>query len=367
MLAIEVEKLTRTFSVRGEKQNRGRSAAGPEQPDGGVGGGRGGWLRRRRDRVVRQVTALGGVDMEVREGELFGLLGPNGAGKTTLIKILATLLYPTSGRALVGGRDVVKDPMAVKRIINMVSGGESVGYDILTVRENLWMFAQFYGIPSREAMRRVDALIERLGLGEKANSRINRLSTGQKQKMNFARGFISDPAVIFLDEPTVGLDVNAARAIRGFIREWIGERAGRTVLLTTHYMAEADELCDRVAIIDRGRILACGAPSALKRSLGREVVIRLEVDGGAADERLAATVGGWPGVKSSSRRVVPGRGACELSLILQEEAAIVPVMGRMDEAGIRVKAFRKEEPTLEDVFVSLVGRGLEEGAGDNHA
>lgn len=377
MLAIEVEKLTRTFSIRGEKKDGRRSAAGPEGPDaragggvapgggGGAGGGRA-WLRRRRP--VHQVTALDGVDLEVREGELFGLLGPNGAGKTTLIKILATLLYPTSGRALVGGHDVVKEPMAVKRIINMVSGGESVGYDILTVRENLWMFAQFYGIPSREAMRRIDGLIERLGLGEKADTRINRLSTGQKQKMNFARGFISDPAVIFLDEPTVGLDVNAARAIRGFIREWIGERRGRTVLLTTHYMAEADELCDRVAIIDRGRILACDAPAALKRSLGREVVIRLEVDGGAVvDDRLAAAVATWPGVKSSSRRMLADRGVCELSLILQEEAAIVPVMGRMDEAGIRVRAFRKEEPTLEDVFVSLVGRGLEESAGDNHA
>lgn len=374
MLAIEVEKLTRTFTVRGEKKDRGQPTAGAEQP-GSPGNGRispqggagGGWWRRRRA-LPRQVTALDGIDLEVREGELFGLLGPNGAGKTTLIKILATLLYPTSGRALVGGHDVVKEPMAVKRIINMVSGGESAGYDILTVRENLWMFSQFYSIPSREALRRIDTLIERLGLGEKANTRINRLSTGQKQKMNFARGFISDPAVIFLDEPTVGLDVNAARTIRAFIREWIAERPGRTVLLTTHYMAEADELCDRVAIIDRGRILACDSPAALKRSLGREVVIRLEVDGRAvADEHLPAMVASWPGVKSCSRRPLPGRGMCELSLILREEAAIVPVMARMDEAGVRVQAFRKEEPTLEDVFVSLVGRGLGESAGENHA
>ncbi|MEW6547749.1 MAG: ABC transporter ATP-binding protein [Bacillota bacterium] len=382
MLAIETEKLTRTFQVRGEKKEKRPvaaedkpPAAAQEEPSAGAcasnarGRGRRFWPGGRRSRVVREIRALEGVDLQVREGELFGLLGPNGAGKTTLIKILATLLYPTSGRALVGGHDVVKEPMAVKRLINMVSGGESVGYDVLTVRENLWMFSQFYGIPSREALRRIDALMARLDLAEKASTRINRLSTGQKQKMNFARGFISDPAVIFLDEPTVGLDVNAARTIRGFIREWIAECPGRTVLLTTHYMAEADELCDRVAIIDRGRILACDSPAALKRSLGREVVIRLEVDGQAvADERLAATVAAWPGVRSSRQRVVPGRGVCELTLVLAEDAAIVPVMGRMDEAGIRVRAFRKEEPTLEDVFVSLVGRGLEEEtAGEDHA
>src|SRR4029078_2591282 len=212
-----------------------------------------------------EFTALAGIDLDVKTGELFGLLGPNGAGKTTLIKILTTLLAPTSGQAWVDGHDVVAEAAAIRPKINMVSGGESSGYGILTVRENLWLFARIYGVANADVQSRIDRMLRVVALRDKANSRASHLSTGQPQQMNFCRGFITDPKILFLDEPTLGLDVTSARAIRAFIREWMKERPERTLLLTTHYMAEADELCDRVAIIDRGKVLACDTPAALKR------------------------------------------------------------------------------------------------------
>src|SRR5262252_4486433 len=242
-------------------------------------------VTRSLERVFRaargggEVRALAGVDMRIERGEIFGLLGPNGAGKTTCIKILTTLLFPTRGAAEVAGFDVVRAPNEVRHRISLVSGGESSGYGILTVRECLWMFAQFYGVPNRTAWPRIDGLIKIVDLEELAKTRLNRLSTGQRQRMNFARGFVSDPEILFLDEPTLGMDVNAARELREFVLVWVRERPGRTVLLTTHYMAEADQMCDRIAIIDRGRVLACDRPAALRRSVQGGQHVELEVRG----------------------------------------------------------------------------------------
>src|SRR5437867_5321065 len=232
-----------------------------------------------RNRPGAAVEALAGVDVRIERGEIFGLLGPNGAGKTTFIKILTTLLFPTSGEGRVAGHDVVRAAGEVRRRISLISGGESSGYGILTVRECLWMFSQFYGIPASVAWPRVDELLAVVGMTEQKDTRINRLSTGQRQRMNFARGFVSDPEVLFMDEPTLGMDVNAARRLRGFVAEWVRERPGRTVLLTTHYMAEADELCDRIAIIDRGKVLANDRPAALRRSVQGGQHVELEVRG----------------------------------------------------------------------------------------
>src|SRR6188472_602013 len=194
------------------------------------------------------VVALDGIDLEVAPGELFGLLGPNGAGKMTLIKILTTLLLPSEGTARIFGFDVVDDVKRIRRIMNMVAGGEQSGYGILTVREQLWMFSQFYGLGTGEGWARVDELIEATGLTDQRLQRVSTLSTGQRQKMNMARGLLNDPWILFLDEPTLGLDVAAARSIRELVLDWKAAVPGRTVLLTTHYMAEADELCDRIAI-----------------------------------------------------------------------------------------------------------------------
>jgi ABC-2 type transport system ATP-binding protein len=307
---------------------------------------------RRRSGEVR---ALQGVDLTVQRGECFGLLGPNGAGKSTLIKILTTLLLPTSGRALVTGFDVATEPFQVRRRINLVSGGDSSGYGVLTVRETLHLFSQFYGVPGPVARRRAEELMAVTGLAEKADQKLSGLSTGMRQKLNFARGFMSDPEVIFLDEPTLGLDVEASRDVRAFIARWVRERPDRTVLLTTHYMMEADELCGRVAIIDHGRILALDTPTALKRTLPAEPVFEFQV---SATGRDLDGLRGIVGVRSMSHHAHPATGAVELRVVVEEDDVIGEVLGRLKGLGRSVLHLTKMEPTLETVFIHHVGRGL---------
>jgi ABC-2 type transport system ATP-binding protein len=298
-------------------------------------------------------VALDDVTLEIQPGELFGLLGSNGAGKTTLIKILTTLLAPTTGSAWVDGYEVVTQAQAVRERINMVSGGESSGYGVLTVRENLWLFSQLYGIPSREAQRRIDHMLEVVGLTEQADTRICHLSTGLRQKMNFCRGFVTDPKILFLDEPTLGLDVTSARTIRQFVRAWIRERPGRTLVLTTHYMMEADELCDRLAVLHRGKVLACDTPGNLKRRIQRYPIFELAVTPG---------VNGWhelgrlPGVHQCTSAAGPM--VVDLKVALHDEAVVGAVVQEVLRGGSRILTLKKVEPTLEDVFVELVGHGL---------
>ena len=307
-------------------------------------------------RELKVVQALAGVDMQVQRGELFGLLGPNGAGKTTVIKILTTLLAPTAGQAWIEGLDVMRDYRRIRPLINMVAGGESTGYGLLTVRENLWMFAQFYGLDFETTRRRTDDLLAMLTLSDQGNTKVSNLSTGMRQKMNFARGFITDPQIIFLDEPTLGLDVSAARDVRRYVKEWT-TRAGKTTLLTTHYMAEADELCDRIAIISKGRIIACDSPAALKRQLHSESVFELRITGGHCDG-LATRIGQLSGVRKATGS--PRDGYTQLDLILDDESAIGPIITTLSGDGARILNLAKREPTLEDVFVALVGAGLED-------
>jgi ABC-2 type transport system ATP-binding protein len=310
-------------------------------------------LPGKRGQPETKFVALNEVNLAIEAGELFGLLGPNGAGKTTLIKILTTLLAPTTGSAQVDGFDVVAQAQEVRKRINMVSGGESCGYGLLTVRENLWLFSQLYGVPYREARQRTDAMLAAVGLTDRADTKISHLSTGLRQKMNFCRGFITDPKVLFLDEPTLGLDVNAARNIRQFLRGWMKERRARTLLLTTHYMMEADELCDRVAIIDGGKVLACDTPAALKRRLQRYSVFQLAIEPGTNG---GPELGQIPGV----RQVSSSNGAPDgtIKLVLDEDVVIGSVVQQVVASGGRIGSVRKLEPTLEDVFVALVGHGL---------
>jgi ABC-2 type transport system ATP-binding protein len=214
-------------------------------------------------------------------------------------------------------------------------------------------------VPMAVARKRADELLEITRLTEKADTRLSNLSTGMKQLLNFARGFMSDPEIIFLDEPTLGLDVEVSRRIRGFIARWVRERPGRTVLLTTHYMVEADELCGRVAIIDRGRILALDTPHALKRTVSSETVYVLQVgtEGPALDG-----LGSLPGVRSVSQHAQPETGAIELRVAVENDRVLAHLLAQLKRADREVIHLSKMEPTLEMVFIHHVGRGLTDEA-----
>jgi ABC-2 type transport system ATP-binding protein len=311
---------------------------------------------RRVYRTRRQeVLALDGIDLQVRRGELFGILGPNGAGKTTLLKILVTLLLPSSGEAFVDGLDVIRDFRRLRHRIAMVSGGENVGYGMLTVREQLWMFSQLYGMPSAVAYRRIDELLERTRLADAAGRLVRELSSGMRQKMNLIRGLMTDPRILFLDEPTVALDVGAARDVRREVRRWMSEDPGRTVILTTHYMQEADDLCDRLAIVNHGWIVASGEPAALKQQVQQQAVIDLRLNPGTP---LLDALRAIDGVTAAT--VVAQDGNDVFSLLLEEDSVLPRVLTQVERAGRQVQTIQKREPTLEDAFVKLVGRGMVE-------
>src|ERR687884_172114 len=232
-----------------------------------------GVLRRRS----LDVEAVRGVSFEVGEGELFGLLGPNGAGKTTTIKMLITLLIPTAGTARVLGYDVVEHPREVRRRIGYVFGGERGVYERLSGYDNLRYFAELYGVPPRVQRQRIEELLELVGLKGREHERAEGYSRGMKQRLHVARGLLHDPQVLFLDEPTIGLDPVGARELRATISSLVD--AGKTVLLTTHYMFEADALCDRIAVISRGEIVAEGTPVELKSRVDSGSVTEVEVFG----------------------------------------------------------------------------------------
>jgi ABC-2 type transport system ATP-binding protein len=306
---------------------------------------------------ARELIALDSVSLQVERGQVFGLLGPNGAGKTTLIKILSTLLLPTSGKALVEGLDVTREYQEIRRRISMVSGGETSGYGLLTIQENLWMFARFYGLDNDTARKRIDDLLKTVGIYERRNAKISDLSTGLRQKMNFIRGFISDPDMVFLDEPTLGLDVTAAREVRAFVKQWMSDYPDRTILLTTHYMAEADELCDNLAIVDQGKVLALDTPANLKHRLQRESIFNLKISPLGAKPSRDSMIENVPGVRQVT--VAEQNGHTELNLILAGEDVLSSVLSHLSERGSSLISLEKREPTLEDVFTDLVGRRLD--------
>lgn len=301
-----------------------------------------------------KVIALDNVSLSVREGEIFGLLGPNGAGKTTLIRILSTLLLPTSGTARIMGYDVSTQPDKVRKVINLASGAERPGYDFITARANLWFFSQLYGIASNEANRRIDELSDMLELKPYIDSKFYTLSTGYKQRVTIAKAFINDPRVVLLDEPTIGLDVMTAIKIRDFLKRQA--RDGRTIILATHNMLEADEICDRVAIIDRGRILALDNPSSLKKRYGLpSIVIDLSPPIVRTESILAIE-----GVKGCTSSTDSDNAISRLKLVIEDESDIEKIIERIAKLGYRVLSFWRKESTLEEVFLALVGRGFRE-------
>ena len=319
-------------------------------------------LRREFKTKGAPVVALDGVSLQVRKGEVFGVLGPNGAGKTTLIRILSTLLLPTGGRAKVMGFDVEHEPEKVRHVINMASGAEKAGYDFISAKRNLWFFSQLYGIPRETAEKKIAELSEMLGLTKYLDRKFYALPTGYRQRATIARAFVNDPKVVFLDEPTIGLDVMTARSIREFL---LGEarKGGRTIILASHNMAEVDAICDRVAIIDKGKILAEGKPEELKRSLGAPALV-MEVSPPREGFEMLA---GVPGVKGFTSSTEEERGLSTVQVVVESDSAARAAEEAVKKGGLEVVASWRKQATLEEVFVALVGQGFkereEEGAG----
>jgi ABC-2 type transport system ATP-binding protein len=298
-------------------------------------------LRKRSAPTV----ALDSVTLDIRRGEVLGLLGPNGAGKTTLVKILSTVLLPTAGTARILGHDVVSATAAVRPLIGIVFGGERGLYTRLTARQNLHYWAALYKMPTVAGRRRAGELLAALGLDERADEPVETFSRGMKQRLHLARGLINDPPVLFLDEPTTGMDPVAARQFRSLVVDL--RREGRTVLLTTHDMAEAEALCDRVALIDHGALLAVEPPRVLSGWIaGFE---RIDVEG--APQAVLRELEAFPGVTAVTS---DGDGA---RISVDSREATAAVLQRLITAG--VQTIRTSVPSLEEVYVHVFGdRGL---------
>jgi ABC-2 type transport system ATP-binding protein len=302
-----------------------------------------GTIRRRS----LEVEAVRGVSFEIGEGELFGLLGPNGAGKTTTIKMLITLLIPTSGSARVLGHDVVADARWVRRRIGYVFGGDRGLYERLSALDNLRYFAELYGVDPGRQKTRIAELLELVGLTGREKERVEGFSRGMRQRLHIARGLLHDPPVVFLDEPTIGVDPVGARELRATIAGLV--ETGKTVLLTTHYMFEADSLCDRIAVIAKGQIVGAGTPRELKAQVGEGSVVEIEVYG-VPDERVER-MRRLDGVRAVN---VEDRDQAQL-LVVQTVPGVElthSLLGHLD--GASVGRVTSREPTLEDAYVALV-------------
>jgi ABC-2 type transport system ATP-binding protein len=300
-------------------------------------------FRPRRTADGAPIVALAALSLEIGAGEVHGLLGPNGAGKTTLMRLLSTILLPTSGQAAVHGYDVVSQTHEVRRIVSVVFGGERGFYPRLTGRQNLNYWAALFRLRGREGRQRVEYLLDRFDLQDRADSRVETYSTGMRQRLHLARGLVSSPRVLLLDEPTNGLDPVAAGQLRLLIRETAAD--GRTVLMATHDMAEAESVCDRVSLINHGQLIATEHPRTLALSvLGGE---RVEVDG--ADEHLLATLRALPDVTS-----VVAAGPDTSRIKVSRPQAIGVVLQHLINAG--ATSARAVPPSLEEVYLTLVGK-----------
>jgi ABC-2 type transport system ATP-binding protein len=290
-------------------------------------------------------TAVDGVDLEVGHGELFSLLGPNGAGKTTIIKMLCGLLRPSDGTATVMGHDIADDPIAVKQVI-AVSPQETAIAEHMNARENLDLMARLHGIGKDEARLRAANLLQMLGLSDRAGERVKRYSGGMKRRLSIAMALVSDPQVLFLDEPTLGLDPQSRRVIWQYVEAWKGEK---TILLTTHYLEEADALADRIAIIDEGGIIALGSAEQLKASISDGDVTLVEAEGLTADAADALKQL-YPDV----RVVADGVEIRALQVNLYD------IQDVLRPRGIVVQSAKKKTVSLDDVFVHYTGKELRE-------
>ena len=321
MNAIEIENLVRTYKTTT------------------------GIIRRRK----KEILALDNINLSVQTGELFGLLGPNGAGKTTLTRILSTVLLPTSGAAKVLGLDVVSAAKEIRPHIGIVFGGDRGLYWRLSGRNNLEYFATLYDIQPDKARKRIIELLELVGLSDRADERVEGYSRGMKQRLHIARGLIHDPELLFLDEPTIGLDPVAAREQRKVISDL--KKAGKTIFLTSHYMFEIDELCDRVAILHKGKIIIEGTPSSLKKLVRDLEIVEIECFGIASE--ILANLRQHRAVVSVN--VEEHDQTVTLQIQAPAGSELVPEFIRMLE-GTHIKTVVTRQPTLEDAYVKLIGQ-----------
>ena len=295
-----------------------------------------------------EVTAVGGISFEVKRGEVFGLLGPNGAGKSTAISIISGLLQPDSGDALVMGHSVLKESMAARQNLGVVPQ-EVALYNDMSARENLLFWGRMYGLSGSELSHRVDEMLAAVGLVGRQKGRIGTFSGGMKRRVNIAAALLHSPPVVIMDEPTVGIDPQSRRHILDHVKDL--NRQGTSVLYTTHYMEEAEELSHRIAIMDKGKIIACGTRDELVRLVGEQARIELVVTGepGQAAELLRPV----PGVSKTAVE----EGRVEV-LTLDSDAVVPRLFERAAQTGFRISSVDIKEPNLETVFLSLTGRAL---------
>ena len=348
--SIEVENLRRVFTRRTPSKlpwqhNRRVKGNGLRVTGGDKSGNQ-----------PKTTVAVDGISFEIQSGEIFGLLGPNGAGKTTTIKMLCTLLEPTSGTARVAGYDIVREPAKVRGSMGTVFSGERSLYWKLTGLENLEYFAALYNVEPSTTALKIDSLLNKMDLKTKSNEPVERYSTGMRQRLAVARALLADPPVVLLDEPTAGLDPQSARNLRDTVRSLRDE--GHTILLTTHYMAEADELCNRIAIIDHGRIIALDTPAALKADLQEMHSLEVEVDrapDGVLDELPSLPL--VRGVESHASN--NGLETWTIRVLTEDSRQTLDaLLDLLRASGDRVLNMKANEPTLEDVFIALTGKSL---------
>ncbi|MEU7608614.1 ATP-binding cassette domain-containing protein [Micromonospora sp. NPDC049204] len=308
-------------------------------------------FRSRAGRETKTVDAVRGVNLEVAEGEIFGFLGPNGAGKTTTLRMLATLIEPDGGEATIAGADLRKDPAEVRRRIGYVPQGGST-WDESTARDELVLHARMYGIGKADAQRRAVRALEAFQLTEYADRKCKTYSGGQRRRVEIALGIIHEPKIVFLDEPTTGLDPQSRAHMWDEIRRL--RRDGMTVFITTHYLDEADALCDRIAIMDNGEVVAEGTPAELKREISGDVVlVGLDL---AATPQAAQVLDAEPYVNKLETIDEGG-----LRLYVDEGAVAIPqVLRRLDHAGLDLRSIELHRPSLDDVFLTKTGRSLRE-------
>ena len=308
----------------------------------------------------REVPALKNVSLDVKDGEIFGLLGPNGAGKTTLIKLLTTLLLPTAGNAHINGFDVIAEPNQVRATTGCMLMGERGLYWKMTGRENLEYFGALYHLLPKERRARAVEVLQLLNMEELADRMVETYSSGQKMKLAFAKALVNDAPLLILDEPTNTLDVPSASELRAIVRDL--NAAGKTIIYTTHIMAEAETLCDRVAIIDYGELLALGTVAELKNSLEKEQVTRFE---GVIPSQAVRAVESLPFVIKTTRAALNGN--TQLSVVAHEADNALPLLiESLNGAGAVIQKITPEETTLEDVFIAKTGRTLAEDTRVTH-